>query len=187
MSTKYKFKDQSKLFFVSFSVVYWLDLFIRNEYKNILLDSWRYCQANKGMELYAWCIMTSHVHLILGSHGEPLENLMRDMKRFTSEQLKTAIQQHPTESRREWMLWLMGRAGKKNSNNKHFQLWQQSNHPIQLSTPAIAHQKLEYLHMNPVEAGFVQAPEDYLYSSATDYYTNRKGLIDIEKIDPILR
>jgi putative transposase len=80
-----------------------------------------------------------------------------------------------------------GRAGKKNSNNSNFQLWQQDNHPIELSTPFIAHQKLDYLHYNPVEAGFVRNPEDYLYSSAIDYYTSKKGLIQIEKIDTILR
>jgi putative transposase len=184
MSRKYKFKDQEKLYFVSFAVVYWIDLFIRNEYKDILLDSWRYCQANKGLELYAWCIMTSHVHMIIGSNGDKLEDIMRDMKRHTSEALKNTIQNHPAESRREWMLWMMERAGKKNSNNSNFQLWQQDNHPIELTTPAITHQKLDYLHYNPVEAGFVESPEEYLYSSAIDYYTNRKGKIPILHIDP---
>jgi putative transposase len=175
MSTKYKFTDQEKLYFVSFAVVYWIDLFIRNEYKDILLDSWKYCQSNKGMELYAWCIMSSHVHMIIGSHGDKLEDIMRDMKRHTSETLKTAIQEHPGESRREWMIWMMERSGKKNSNNINFQLWQQDNHPIELTTPKITHQKLDYLHYNPVVAGIVEQPEDYLYSSAIDYYTNRKG------------
>ena len=78
MSIKYKFRNQEQLYFISFAVVYWIDLFIRNEYKDILLDSWKYCQANKGMELYAWCIMTSHVHLIIGSHRDKLENIMRE-------------------------------------------------------------------------------------------------------------
>ena len=85
------------------------------------------------------------------------------------------------------MLWLMERAGKKNSNNLNFQLWQQDNHPIELATPAITHQKLDYLHYNPVVAGIVEKPEDYLYSSAIDYYTNRKGMIDIILIEPILQ
>ncbi len=65
MSTKYKIRDQQKLYFVSFAVAYWLDVFIRNEYRLILLDSLRYCQKNKDLELYPWCIMTSHVHLII--------------------------------------------------------------------------------------------------------------------------
>ena len=101
MSTKYKFRDQDKLYFVSFAVVYWIDLFIRYEYKKIMLDSWQYCMEKKGMELYGWCLMTSHVHLIIGTHGAAMENILRDMKRHTSEQLKAAIQQHPAESRRE--------------------------------------------------------------------------------------
>ena len=130
--------------------------------------------------------MTSHVHMIIGSHGEKLENIMRDMKRHTSATLRNAIQTNPAESRKEWMLWLMERAGKKNSNNTDFRLWQQDNHPLELTTPAMAHQKLNYLHYNPVEAGFVEKPEDYLYSSAIDYYTDRNGKIAIERIDPIL-
>lgn len=40
MSRKYKFNDQSQLYFITFAVVNWIDLFIRNEYKNIILDSW---------------------------------------------------------------------------------------------------------------------------------------------------
>ena len=84
MSTKYKFKDQSQLYFVSFAVVYWIDLFVRNEYKQIMLNSWEYCKAQKGMELYGWCIMSSHVHMIIGSSENKLENIMRDMKKHTS-------------------------------------------------------------------------------------------------------
>ncbi|MEJ7736630.1 MAG: transposase [Chitinophagaceae bacterium] len=186
MSSKYKFSDQEKLYFVSYAVVYWIDLFTRNEYKDILLKSWRYCMDTKGMELYGWCIMTSHVHMIIGTHGEPLENIMRDMKRHTSEQLKIAIKNNTIESRKEWLLWMMEKAGRKNSNNIEFQLWQQDNHPIILNSATITHQKLDYIHNNPVDAGFVEKPEDWLYSSARDYY-GLKGLIKISLIDPILR
>ena len=184
MSTKYKFSDQDQLYFVSFAVVNWIDLFIRNEYKQIILDSWRHCQANKGLEIYGWCIMTSHVHMIIGSNQNKLEDIMRDMKRHTSEELKRAIQSNPAESRKEWMLWMMERAGQKNSNNSNFQLWQQDNHPIELFNSKILHQKLDYIHYNPVEAGFVEKPEDYLYSSARDYY-GLPGLIDILLVDPL--
>ena len=134
MSSKYKFHDQDELYFVSFAVVYRVDLFIRNVYKDILLDSWRYCQTEKGLELYGWCIMTSHVHMIIGSQKDKLEDIMRDMKKFTSGELKQAIKDYPGESRREWMLRLMEEAGKANSQNKNFQLWQQNNHPIPLTT-----------------------------------------------------
>jgi len=132
MSRKYKFGDQDKLYFVSFAVVNWIDLFIRNEFKQIILDSWKHCQVNKGLEIYGWCVMTSHIHMIIGTQGDKLEGIMRDMKKHTSIELRKAIQNHPTESRREWILWMMERAGRKNSNNQNFQLWQQDNHPIEL-------------------------------------------------------
>jgi putative transposase len=181
MSTKYKIRDQQKLYFVSFAVVYWLDVFIRNEYKAILLDSLRHCQKTKGLEIYAWCIMTSHVHLIIGTSGNKMEDILRDFKSFTSRSLRSAIQEHPAESRREWVLWLMERAGKRNSNNNDYQFWQQDNHPIELWDNYMMDQKLEYLHMNPVLSGFVDRPEAYLYSSARDY-AGEKGLLDIQLI-----
>ena len=185
MSRKYKFQDQDELYFITFAVVYWIDLFIRNEYKNILVDSWDHCINHKGMELYGYCIMTSHVHMIIGSWEKNMEDIMRDMKRHTSLQLKDAIQNHPLESRREWILWMMKRAGEKNSNNLNFQLWQQSNHPIQLKNAEMAHQKLDYTHYNPVEAGIVDKPEDYLYSSARNY-RGMKGLVDVILLDPLV-
>ncbi|MGF7080545.1 REP-associated tyrosine transposase [Mucilaginibacter sp. UYCu711] len=185
MSVKYKFQDQQQLHFVTFAVVNWIDLFIRNEYKDILLASWRYCQLNKGLEIYGWCIMTSHVHMIIGSHGEKMEDILRDMKKHTSVALKAAIKNHPGESRSEWMLWMMERAGKKNSQNVNFQLWQQDNHPIELYDQKILYQKLDYIHNNPAVAGIVERPEDYLYSSARDY-CGIPGLIEIILVDPMV-
>ena len=185
MSRQYKFRDPDELYFVSYSIVGWIDLFVRTLYKDLLLESWRYCQKNKGLLLYGWCIMTSHVHMIIGSDKDKLENIIRDMKKFTSWELKNAIMNNAGESRREWMLGLMREAGRTNSQNIDFQLWQQNNHPIPLSTMKIAHQKLAYIHNNPLEAGFVDKPEEYLYSSARDYY-GMKGLIDIILLDPLI-
>ena len=139
----------------------------------------------KGLELYGWCIMTSRVHMIIGTHGKPMQDIMRDFKKYTSRKLQKAIIHHPEESRREWMLGIMKSMGKQNSNNKDFQLWQQHNHPIELLDNKMAHQKLDYLHENPVEAGFVELAEEWLYSSARDY-EGKKGLIKIELLDPIL-
>ena len=185
MSKKYKFRDHSKLYFVSFSVTNWIDLFIRNEYREILLDSIRYCQKEKEMELYGWCIMTSHVHLIIGTRGNPLSNIMRDLKRHTSEELHKAIKNNSTESRREWMLWMMERAANKNKNPAKFQLWQPESHPIQLMNNEMAHQKLDYIHNNPVEAGFVTKAEEWTYSSAIDYYGG-KELLEITRLDTLI-
>jgi len=185
MSRKYKFHDQDQLYFVSFAVVYWIDLFIREEYKKILLNSWHYCMENKGMELYGWCIMSSHVHMIIGSHGEKLENIMRDMKRHTSVQLRESIEKNPVESRKEWLLWMFSRAEQRNGNNSNFQLWRQDNQPIALESLKKQHASLEYIHNNPVEAGIVEKPEEYLYSSARDYY-GLSGKIEIRKLEAMI-
>ena len=83
------------------------------------------------------------------------------------------------------MLWMMESAGKKNSNNIGFQLWQQHNKPVELFNQKMAWQKLEYIHQNPIVAGIVEKPEDYLYSSARDYY-GMKGLIEINLLDPLI-
>ena len=117
MSRKYKFWDSQKMYFISFATVHWIDVFTRNEYKDELIKCWQHCQEKKGLEIYAWCIMPSHVHMIIGSHNKPLEDIVRDMKSYTSTQLRKLIKEHPQESRREWMQWMFKRAGKKNGNN----------------------------------------------------------------------
>ena len=181
MSRKYKFGDNDKLYFISYAVVNWIDVFIREEYKEILLESWRFCQKEKDLEIYGWCVMTSHVHMIIGSRGRPLDKIVGEMKSFTSTQLRKAITENPAESRKEWMLWMMERAGKNNSGNNDWQFWQQHNHPLEIFDDKMFYQKLEYIHNNPVLAGFVDQEEDWLYSSARDFH-GKKGLLELSYI-----
>lgn len=181
MSRKYKIRDQQKPYFLSFATVHWIDLFVRPEYCEILLGSLRFCQESKGLEVYAWCVIPSHVHLIIGTKGKPMQDIMRDFKSYTSGRLRQELANHPAESRKKWIIWMMERAGNKNGNNTDWQLWQQNNHPIELSSNEMMEQKLNYLHMNPVVSGFVSEPERWKYSSAVDY-SGGKGLLDIEFI-----
>lgn len=141
-------------------------MFIRREYKDIVVDSLKYCNRHKGLEVYAWCLMSSHVHLVIGSSGEPIEAILRDMKRHTFKIILKTIEDHNQESRKEWLLWMFKRAGSRNPNNETYQFWQQDNQPIALSNNQIMQQKLNYLHQNPVEAGIVKAPWKYQHSSA---------------------
>jgi putative transposase len=182
MSRKYKFNNPDGMYFVSFAVVYWIDVFVRRTYKDVLIESLKFCQKNKGLRVHAWCIMSSHVHLIISSEGDLLQDIIRDYKSYTATQLRKAIEENQQESRKEWMLWMMQRAAKKNSNNNDFQFWQQHNKPIELFTKKVIQQKLDYIHNNPVVEGIVEQPEEYVYSSAKDY-AEMKGLIDLYKID----
>ena len=110
---------------------------------------------------------------------------MRDFKKFTSKQIIKAISENKQESRREWMLEIFKRAGETNSRNSKYLpmaigIWRQDNHPKEVHSPSFAFQKLNYIHNNPVEAGVVDKPEDYLYSSARDYKQTKKcGLLDV--------
>ena len=103
------------MYFITFTVVGWVDLFIRKEYKDILLDSWKHCQKEKDLEIYAWCIMTSHVHMIVGSKGRALDKIIGKMKSFTSRRLRKSIVSNQSESRREWLLPMMKKAGLQNA------------------------------------------------------------------------
>ena len=180
MPSKYIISDHQAPHFLSMATVEWVDVFTRPLYKDIVVDSLRYCQEQKGMVLYAWVIMTNHLHLIAAAkEGGNLSNIIRDFKRHTSTHVFKAISDNPQESRRDWMRWIFVSAGKRNSNNKNHQLWQQDNRPIELSTNEMMDQRLEYLHQNPVEAGIVHNAEDYVYSSAIDY-AGGKGLLDVE-------
>ncbi|WP_192822208.1 transposase [Rufibacter sp. LB8] len=182
MSRSYKIKDQDFLYFVSFATVYWVDVFTRREYKDIFVESLRYCIQHKGLHVYAWCLMPNHVHLIIGSKGEKLEDILRDLKRHTSKEITKAIDANTQESRKGWLLWLFERAGQRNPNNTKYQFWQQHNHPIEVSTNALLAQKLDYVHQNPVKEGWVEEPEQYLYSSAKDY-AGLKGLVPVILIE----
>ena len=70
------------------------------------------------------------------------------------------------ESRRDWMIKAFERAGKYNPLNEGHQFWQNGNYPVSLYSPAVIDQKIDYVHENPVRAGFVGSSHEYWYSSA---------------------
>ncbi|MDF2455474.1 MAG: Transposase like protein [Cytophagaceae bacterium] len=172
MSRKYRVGDNRHPHFVTFTVVNWIGFFIRNEYRDILVKSIQYCQDHKGLEVYSYCIMPSHVHMIAATDGRnKLEAIIRDLKRHTSICFHEVLTDEKTnyESRKEWMLWMMQRAGKRNKNTKDFQFWQHESHPIELWSDEVFYQKMDYIHLNPVVSGFVSQPEEWLYSSARNH------------------
>ena len=113
------------------------------------------------MEIYACCIMPSHVPLIFRSENGDPSALMGDLKGFISKKLLKTIEENAQVSRREWMFWIMERAEKKNSTVKHRQFWRQDNHPLEIWSLKVFEQKLTYIHQNPAESGFVTSPIDW--------------------------
>ncbi|MEM0939850.1 MAG: transposase [Bacteroidota bacterium] len=105
MSRKYKFHNKEGLYFISFAVVYWIDVFVRDCYFDIIMRSLDYGRKNKGMELYAYCVMTSHMHMMFRAASGNASDLLRDFKTYTSKRLQEEIVNNHQESRREWMVW----------------------------------------------------------------------------------
>ena len=180
MSRKYKFREKSGAYFISFAIVNWIDVFTRDLYYNCITESLDFCRKNKGMEIYGYCIMTNHIHLIFRSSLNDPSGLIRDFKGFTSRKLLKMIEENAQESRRDWMLWMFERAGKKNSNVTNKQFWQQHNHPIEIWSLKVFEQKLNYIHQNPVKAGFVTGPIDWKYSSARNYGNDDATVLEID-------
>ncbi|MEP6713152.1 MAG: transposase [Ferruginibacter sp.] len=143
--------------------------FIREEYNQVINDLWKHRQGKRGLEIYGWCIMASHVHMIIGSRKDKLEDIVRDTKKHKSSELKTAIKNNSQESRKEWMLWMMERAGTKNINNKDWQFGNSINKPLEIKSQQMFDEKINYIHQNPVQAGFLTREEDWKYSSARDF------------------
>jgi len=165
-TTSYRIKDENALYFLTFGTVNWIDVFTRKRYRDILVDSLCYCQKEKGLELFSWCIMSNHVHMISrAKEGYKMSVILRDMKKHTCKKILKSIQQEP-ESRKEWLFSEMLKAGKRNSKSQKYQLWRNDNHPIELYKTETIDQKQNYIHNNPVVSGIVQYPEEYLYSSA---------------------
>ena len=172
MSRKYKFHNPEGVYFVSFAVQDWVDVFTRNEYKNILVENLKFCQEHKRLEIFAWCIMTNHVHLIIRAGGDILlSDILRDYKKFTSKTIIQAITDNIQESRKEWLL-------QQFKTSEGYRFWRTDNKPIELWSNKVIDQKIDYIHQNPVEEGLVFRAEDYVYSSAIDY-AGEKGLLDV--------
>jgi putative transposase len=179
----YQIRNQSAPHFITFSVVEWVDVFSRSQYCDVIIESLRYCQQHKGLRLFAWCIMSNHLHLVLRSLNNDISGLLRDFKKFTSKQLIEKISGNPGESRQQWMLAIFRSQGESNSRNHSYQFWRQENRPQELYSNKFTFQKLNYLHMNPVTAGLVDKPEHYRWSSARDYQHRVKcGLLDVSFI-----
>lgn len=160
--------EEGKIYFVTFTIVDWIDLFTREDYVSIMIESIRYCQKEKGLMIYTYCIMPSHVHMIAGAKSGTLGDLLRDMKGFTARKIIKEIVVNPAESRREWLLEAFKKAAKKNVPDQKYQVWQHDNYPVELYSDKFINQKERYIHMNPVEMGLVSRPEHYRLSSASD-------------------
>jgi putative transposase len=178
----YRIENQQAMHFLTMTSVGWIDLFTRKNYRDVLIESLKFCQANKGLVIHAFVIMSNHLHVIV-SVTSPfrLSDVLRDFKKFTAHEFIRMIDQE-NESRKDWLQLVMKYHANFNKNNRDNQFWQQENHAIELYSPDFTYQKLNYIHQNPVRAGWVTEPAHYIYSSASNYF-EQKGILEISPIE----
>jgi putative transposase len=184
MSEKYKLLHSQGLHFLTCTVAGWLDVFTRNTYRQIVIDSLAFCREHKGLHLNAFVLLTNHLHLV--ARTDPpfiLSEVLRDFKKFTGNNILAALDD-PAESRREWMLRQFEYFGRYKTNREKFQFWQDGNHPIGLWSDAVIQQKIQYIHQNPVRAGFVAHPTDWWWSSAFQYWNGATTALEVEVLWP---
>jgi putative transposase len=169
MSDRYRITDQNAPYFITMTIVGWIDIFTGNEQKLIVLDSLKYCQQEKGLLIYGWCLMPSHLHLICAASGEEgMSDILRDFKKFTSKAIIHQLKEG-RENLREWMLQQFSEACSHLKKEQQYKVWQDSNQAKIIYTNNFFFEKLNYIHNNPVEGKLVNKPEDYMFSSARNY------------------
>ncbi len=184
MAFKYAVKDPNDIYFITTSVIKWIDVFTRTEYSEIIIDSLNHCHHNKGLCIHAWCLMSNHLHLLASTPQTPptLPDIMRDFKKFTSKKIIATIEA-TNESRKDWLLDKFEFAGRYNPKIKDYKVWQDGYHPVACFSHLFLQQKMDYIHHNPVKAGLVWEPQDYVLSSAVDYYEDRKGKVELKMLE----
>ena len=116
--------------------------------------------------------------MIIQSNDGKLSDLIRDFKKFTAKTILDKIQTEP-ESRREWMLERFKLSTESHTRNKNWQFWQLGSHAEEIFSEKFMWSKIDYIHFNPVRAGIVSKPQDFIYSSASNY-VDGKGILEVE-------
>ncbi|MEI6749297.1 MAG: transposase [Bacteroidota bacterium] len=167
-------------------MVDWIAVFTRKNHKHLMIDALLYCQKNKGLVIFGYCLMPSHLHMIARAEGKyTLSDILRDLKKFTSKSLVKQIEEEG-ESRREWMLKHFAKAGEHLRSIKNYKFWQDGNQAKEIYSNQFLYEKLDYIHNNPVKEMIVARAEDYIFSSARNY-ASMDCVLDVCLITPELK
>jgi putative transposase len=176
MRTRYTTREQGVPYFVTCTVVKWIPIFTRKPYFDILIDALQFCRQHKGLKIYAYAILDNHLHLVVA--GDKLADIIRDFKSYTAKRLIAQLEQ----DQKTWVLNQLQYYKQSTKTRSDYQVWQEGVHPQQIVSEVMLHQKVDYLHYNPVRLWVVERPEDWVYSSAKDY-AGGKGLVDLDALD----
>jgi REP element-mobilizing transposase RayT len=168
MSERYKIRDQNEIYFMTITIVDWIDLFTRKRYVDIITDSLNYCILEKGLIVYAYVIMPSHLHLVASTMDEDLNDIIRDFKKITSKEIIKAVNE-VGESRVAWLLDKFAFHAKRLKRTSNYKVWKDGFHPKIMDRTKKLEAAINYVHYNPVEAGYVRHEWEWVNSSASFY------------------
>jgi len=173
-------------YYMTLTVMDWADVFTRKNHKQAIIAALQYCIAHKGLNVYAYCIMTNHLHLIANCDAPfQLSDTIRDFKRHSARTILRQIMNEP-ESRRENFISIFKKEKDDGTKNRTFKFWKTGNHAIELYTKKFLWNKIHYIHNNPVAENFVAQPEHWLYSSASNYLEKHSVLPEVICISQIM-
>lgn len=176
MEKPYIITADSEVYFCTDVIVDWLYVFTMPDYFQMIIEALQYCQTHKGLRLHGYVVMPNHIHTILSACEMNLSDILRDFKRFTSRQITEML----TLQNKWKILKAFSKAARAAGEGNDFKVWQNGSHPIAVASNKFFEQKLEYLHDNPVRKGYVRQPEDWLYSSASNYVHGDHSLIKVD-------
>ena len=181
MSTSYKATEIDSAYFITITTDGWVDVFTRLSQKIVIIDSLKYCQSQKGLTIFAYCLMSNHLHLFCRADGEYLlSEIMRDFKKFTSKKIIETMQSEP-ESRKEWMLDYFKKSCEHLARKQNYKVWQEGYHAEEVFSNKWIKEKINYVHQNPVRQKIVSEPEHYYFSSARNY-ADLESALDVEVV-----
>ena len=175
MKSRYKIFDQQAVHFITSSIVDWLPIFKDDQYREIIINALEYRRKNKHLTLYAYVIMDDHIHATLSS--ENITKLMKEFKSFTARKIVNQLRSDGNKN----LLGQLKACKKEYKIDSEFQVWQEGFHPKLIQSLEMFNQKVNYIHMNPVRKGLAERPEEWKYSSASNYLTG-KGIIEVDFI-----
>ncbi|MBL8850415.1 MAG: transposase [Planctomycetaceae bacterium] len=172
--TRYRIfaNEQEYPYFLTCTVVGWLPVFTRPSAVQIVFDSWKYLQQNARFQLLGYVILENHLHLVAQSPS--LSDDLQRFKSFTARKIIDLLQ----EAGALVLLDQLERLKLDHKTDSTYQFWQEGSQPKQIRTDRMMWQKLDYMHRNPVERGYVDDPVHWRYSSARNY-ARLPGLIDV--------
>jgi REP element-mobilizing transposase RayT len=171
--------EDTQYYFCTDVIAGWQYVFTSHQYFDCIIDSFRYCQKEKGLFVHGFVVMPNHVHSILSARESNLSDILRDYKRFTSKKISSLLE---TDEKNKLIKYFVATARTDGKGND-YKIWQSGSHPIAINSQKFFRQKLDYIHQNPVRKGFVDCPEYWLYSSARNYILNDHSILKIDILE----